>query len=118
MSWLREVSALETTVQEEDDDRRWDSRKKVLKRVRIRRIDNAQEEEVGTLIDLSREGLYFTARSHQYQPGMELRLIFPDAASACSCEVVRTEQLANGHLGIGARILGWQRSASFRPRSD
>jgi len=112
MNWLEEVSALGTAANE--DDRRWDTRRKILKRVRVRHVDTSREDEVGTMIDLSRDGLYFAVRSHQYRVGMEIRLLFPQGTSSCCCEVVRTEPLANGHFGIGVRILEWQPSGSSR----
>jgi len=107
MSWLQNIAVLET--EELEDDRRFDSRKKVLKRIRLRHMDGLRDDEVGTVIDLSRDGLYFTTSSHEHRLGMELLLMFPEAGSECICEVVRTETLPNGLLGVGARILGWQR---------
>ena len=46
-----------------EDDRRDDSRIKVLKQVRISGLDSTQHAELATVVDLTREGLYFTARS-------------------------------------------------------
>ena len=90
-----------------DENRRTNSRAKFLKHIRIRHLDSAHADEVGTMIDLSRDGLYFTTRSNHFQAGMELRVTLPGTGAECSCEVVRIEQLQNGRLGIGARILGW-----------
>lgn len=89
------------------EDRRINARIKCLKSIRIRHLDSSHDEEVGTMTDLSRDGLYFIARSHHYRVGMGLRLSFPKTSSECTCEVVRIEQLPNGRLGVGVRILGW-----------
>ena len=107
MSWLENASAFASTVAGEED-RRSDERTKVLKPMLIRHLNSSPEDKVaGTLVDLSRDGLCFTVRSDEYRIGMELHLTFPDAGSECSCEVVRTELLPNGRIGIGARIIGW-----------
>ncbi len=98
------------------DDRRWNKRNKLLKNVRIQRpTDPSRPEEVGTVINISREGLYFTAQSHDYQIGMELRLIVPDAKTECTCEVMRTERLPGGRAGIGVRVSGWRLMPLRRP---
>ncbi len=88
------------------EERRCNARVKVLKPVRIRQVDSSQEE-AGTITNLSRDGLNFTARSNHYQVGMELRLTLPYTGSECTCEVVRIQQLENGRLAIGVRILSW-----------
>jgi len=88
------------------EDRRFNTRVKVLKPVRIRHVDSSHEE-AGTVTNLSRDGLNFTARSNHYQVGMELRLTLPYAGSECACEVVRIQQLENGRVGVGVRILNW-----------
>ena len=90
-----------------EEDRRSNSRDKFLKHMRIRHLDSSYADEVGTMIDLSRDGLYFTARSKHYEAGMQLRVTLPGSGSECTCEVVRIERLKNGRLGIGVRILGW-----------
>src|SRR5712692_6624313 len=90
-----------------EEDRRTNSRAKFLKHIRIRHVDSSQADEVGTMIDLSRDGLYFTAKSSHYEAGMQLRVTLPGSGSECTCEVVRIERLKNGRLGIGVRILGW-----------
>ena len=88
------------------EDRRCNTRVKVLKPVRIRHVDSSHEE-AGTITNLSRDGLNFTARSNHYQVGMELRLTLPYAGSECTCEVVRIQQLENGRVGVGVRVLRW-----------
>ena len=90
-----------------EDDRRDDSRVKVLKQVRITALDGAPQAELATVVDLTREGLYFTVRSPQFNVGTEVRLAFSDTGSECTCVTVRVEQLPDGRQGIGVRILGW-----------
>jgi hypothetical protein len=90
-----------------DEDRRDDSRVKVLKQVRISDLAGTQFPELATVVDLTREGLYFTTRSSQFTIGTELQLAFPDTGSECSCVTVRVEQLPDGRQGVGVRILGW-----------
>jgi PilZ domain len=92
-----------------EDDRRWNKRNKLLKNVRIYRQNNPScPEKTGTVIDVSREGLYFTVQSNDYQIGMELRLIVPEAKTECMCEVVRIETLPGGRTGIGVRVSSWR----------
>jgi hypothetical protein len=90
------------------EDRRWNERNKLLKNVRILQMDPTRGEEIGTVVDISRDGLYFTAQSAEYQIGMPLRLIVPDAKTACTCEVVRTELLPGGRTGVGVRVFAWE----------
>jgi hypothetical protein len=90
-----------------DEDRRLNSRAKFLKPLRVRRADPGIAESVGTMTDLSREGLYFTTQSSEYQVGMLLQMTLPDTGSECSGEVVRIEPLPRGRSGIGVRILAW-----------
>jgi hypothetical protein len=90
-----------------DDDRRDDNRVKVLKQARITGLDGASWDELATVVDLTREGLYFTVRSSRIGVGTELCLTFPDTGSQCTCVTVRVEQLPDGRQGVGARILGW-----------
>jgi hypothetical protein len=100
-----------------DEDRRSNDRAKFMKPIRIRRQKSSPagsptgagtesgSEELGTMIDLSRDGLYVTARSHVYPLGTQLRLQLPSTGSEWTCEVVRTEVLPNGSLGMGVRII-------------
>lgn len=90
-----------------EDDRRDVSRVKILKQARISDLDGTEYAELATVIDLTREGLYFTVRSPLLKVGTELRLFFPDVGSECTCVAVRIEQLPDGRQGIGVRILGW-----------
>lgn len=87
------------------DDRRGNDRAKFRKNIRISPVD-APEEYVGTMTDLSRDGLYFTVRSRDYAKGMQLRITLPNS-NECLCEVVRIEKLPNEAVGVGLRILNW-----------
>lgn len=89
------------------EDRRCSARVKILKHVRICHLDSSHDEELGTLTNLTRDGLNFIARSDHYQVGMELRLTLPYSGSECTGEVVHVQQLENGRLGVGVRILSW-----------
>ena len=89
------------------EDRRCSTRVKVLNHVRICHLDSSHDGELGTLTNLTRDGLNFIVRSDHYQVGMELRLTLPYSGSECTGEVVHIQQLENGRLGVGVRILSW-----------
>jgi hypothetical protein len=107
MSWLGYDQGVEPSTLTQD--RRGDDRTRILKSIRVRRADAIENEadQAGTLIDFSREGMLVAMPSDDFKVGMELRLIFPESSSECSCEVVRAEKLPNGHMALGLRILGW-----------
>jgi hypothetical protein len=88
-----------------EEDRRSNDRNRFTTLIRIRRQNSSRDEEVGTIIDLSRDGFFFAARSHDYPLGTELLLHIPATGAEWTCEVVRTELLPNGSLGIGVRII-------------
>jgi PilZ domain len=92
-----------------EEDRRWDTRNKVLKNVQMRYRDEAQQErqELVTLVDISRNGLYFTTTTQSYQVGMELYVTLPNTNTECLGEVVRTRKLQSGRIGVGVRVLNW-----------
>ena len=107
-SMMREMSFVETgysTV--EVEDRRIHDRLKLMKTIHITSLDPAEIEETATVVDISREGLYFTVRSHHYRIGAELRVTIPSLDFEGVCRVVRIEELPSGSLGIGSLILGW-----------
>src|SRR5713226_346247 len=89
------------------EDRRCSARVKILKHVRIFHLNSSHNEELGTLTNLTRDGLNFIARSNHYQVGMGLRLTLPYSGSECTGEVVHIQELENGRLGVGVRILSW-----------
>ena len=89
------------------EDRRIHDRLKLLKTVHITCLDPGLTEETGTVVDISREGLYLTVRSRHYQIGMELKVAIPSLGFEGVCKVVRIEELPSGCLGLGGHILGW-----------
>jgi PilZ domain len=90
---------------EAEEDRRSNDRARFINHVRITRQNSSNGEEVGTMIDLSRDGLYFAARSHDYPIGTVLCVNLLSTGAEWLCEVVRTELLPNGSLGVGVRII-------------
>jgi PilZ domain len=90
-----------------EEDRRFNGRNKFLAQVQIRSIDPPHRECVGTMRDLSRDGMYFVVRSHNYAIGARLHLTLPRSGSEWTCEVVRTETLPSGGQGVGVRILAF-----------
>jgi PilZ domain len=91
----------------EEEERRFNGRRQFFSQIQIRQMDPPHRECVGTMRDLSRDGLYFVVRSEGYAIGARLRLILPRSGSEWICEVVRTERLPNGGQGVGVRILGF-----------
>jgi len=88
------------------EDRRYNTRDRLVRDISIQSLDPSQPQLVGTVIDLSRDGLYFTVSS-RFEVGTPLRLRFSSCRSECLCEVVRVESLPQGRFGVGARILSW-----------
>jgi hypothetical protein len=109
MSAFEKALALEPNLEAAvlNEDRRLNDRAKLLKEIGIRLAEAPNAEETGTLIDLSRDGLYFTGSSTDYRVGMEVCLTLAHTGAQCKCEIVRIEQLRQGRFGIGARILAW-----------
>jgi hypothetical protein len=73
-------------------------------------LGDEYKEEVHTLSNRSREGVYFETRSTHYRVGMPISVSTscdsPQRWSAPSFgKVVRIDRLADGHLGIAVRIL-------------
>jgi hypothetical protein len=105
---LRELSyeelAIATAVIE---DRRVHDRLKVIKTIHISSLDSARTQETAMVVDISREGMYFTVRSDHYCIGMEMRVTIPSLGFEGLCRVVRMEDLPGGFFGIGCLVLGW-----------
>jgi hypothetical protein len=101
------VAVVGTEVMEEN--RRWDTRTKIMRNVQIRYCDETRQnrQELVTLVDMSRNGLYFTTPTQNWQVGMELHLALPTTNKECLCEVVHTKLLRSGRLGVGVRVLSW-----------
>jgi hypothetical protein len=89
------------------EDRRIHDRLKLMKTIHISCFDSALAQETATVVDISREGLYFTVRSRHYRVGMEVRVTIPSLEFEGVCKVVRIEELPSGCLGIGSHMLGW-----------
>jgi hypothetical protein len=88
------------------EDRRIQDRLKLMKTIHISGFDPPLTQDTATVVDISREGLYFTVRSHHYRVGMQLRVAIPSLEFEGVCRVVRIEELPSGCLGIGTLILG------------
>ena len=106
-SFDRGVSGISSGSAETEEDRRFNGRNRFLVQIQIRQIDPPHGERLGTMSDLSRDGLYFVVRSHDYAIGTRLQLTLPHSRSEWTCEVVRTERLPHGGQGVGIRILGF-----------
>lgn len=89
------------------EDRRIHDRLTLMKTIHISCLDAGLAEETATVVDISREGLYFTVRSRHYRIGMEVRVTIPSLQFEGICRVVRIEELPSGCLGIGSLMLGW-----------
>jgi hypothetical protein len=103
----RSLSQTSSGSTETEEDRRFNDRNRFLAQIQICQIDPPHSERLGTMRDLSRDGLYFVVRSYDYAIGTRLRLTMPHSKSEWTCEVVRTEKLPHGGQGVGVRILGF-----------
>jgi hypothetical protein len=70
----------------------------------------AELEDVGEVVDFSRDGLYFLTCMPHYSMGMRLIVKFPYGRQVAAPkkflgEVVRLDQRADGTLGIAVRFL-------------
>ena len=101
---FEEVAVAVATVEE---DRRTHDRLKLMKTMHICCLDSALTQDTVTVVDMSREGLYFTARSGRYSLGMEMKVSIPSLGFEAVCRVVRIEELPSGAVGIGGLVLGW-----------
>jgi hypothetical protein len=88
------------------EDRRIHDRLMLMKTIHISCFDSARTQETATVVDISREGLYFTVRLRHYCVGMEMRVTIPSLGFERICRVVRIEELPSGCLGMGSLILG------------
>lgn len=67
-------------------------------------------EEVGQVIDFSRDGMYFTTSMPHYFVGMRLEVTFPYGRKVAVHKrflgaIVRIEKKGNGKSGVGVRFL-------------
>jgi hypothetical protein len=90
-------------------DRRREPRVRVTRPVYVQPADpaNSDFEEVRTMKDFSRSGIYFTTERDFYSQGMQLYVV-----PAVGCfnfeyvgEVVRVDRLADNEYGIAVRVL-------------
>src|ERR1700693_2866605 len=100
---FEEISSAIATV----EDRRTHDRLKLMKTMHISYFDSELTQEIATVVDISRQGLYFTVRSGPYCIGMEMKVTIPSLGFEGVCKVVRIEELPSGDVGIGGLVLGW-----------
>ncbi len=93
-------------------DARRRKRLKVSLPLHIRPFDArfAEIEDVGQVIDFTRDGLYFTTSMPHYSVGMRLMITFPfgDKVSAHRKflgSIVRLEDRGANHVGLAVRFL-------------
>src|SRR5579863_411786 len=75
------------------DDRRTNERLTLMKTIHISCFDSRLPQETATVVDISREGLYITARERHYRVGLEIRATIPSLGFQGVCRVVRIEEL-------------------------
>jgi hypothetical protein len=89
------------------EERRTHDRLKVMKTMHISALGSTIPKETATVVDISRQGIYFTVRSNQVRVGMEMTVTIPSLGFEGMCRVVRIEDLPNGDVGVGGIVLGW-----------
>lgn len=92
-------------------ERRRRLRTKISAPVRVRvNSGTAQQAEVCTTVDASRDGLLFTTAFAEYRPGMDLAVTFPYSGTAGGVQhertavVARVFEMPEGRFGIGIRF--------------
>jgi hypothetical protein len=110
-SWPSVQSSTRTSEKSARDGRRR-KRLKVSLPLHIRPFDArfAEIEDVGQVVDFTRDGLYFTTSMPPYSVGMRVMITFPygDRVSAHRKflgSIVRLEQRGANHVGIAVRFL-------------
>src|ERR1700726_451988 len=78
------------------EDRRTHDRLKLMKTMYISGPESAPNQETATVVDISRQGMYFTVRSSQYRVGMEVKVMIPSLGFEGACRIVRIEELPSG----------------------
>jgi hypothetical protein len=93
-------------------DARTRKRLKVSLPVHVRPFDArfADIEDVGQVVDFTRDGLYFKTKMRHYFVGMRLIVTFPFGEKVSAhrkflASIVRLEQLENNGRGIAVRFL-------------
>jgi len=81
--------------------------------VRVRLLDGklGESDDVGEVLDLNSEGLYFTTSKMHYAPGMKVAVTFPYGDNApvpktVTASVVRVEHRWIGSRGVGVELSG------------
>lgn len=110
-SWPN-VQSSNRASEEPSRDARRRKRLKVSLPLHIRPFDArlAEIEDVGQVIDFTRDGLYFITSMPHYSVGMRVMITFPygDKVSAHRKflgSIVRLEDRATNHVGIAVRFL-------------
>jgi hypothetical protein len=92
-------------------ERRRRLRTKISAPVRVRmNSGTAQQAEVCTTVDASRDGVLFTTAFSGYKPGMDLAITFPYSGTAGGVQhertavVARVFEMPEGRFGIGIRF--------------
>src|ERR1700735_583962 len=92
-------------------ERRRRKRAKISAQVHVRAVDSPEPfEEVCKSIDVSRDGLLFTAARGGYWKGQILDVIFPYSAAAAAfnsaqrAEVVRVAEHGSGQYGVAVQF--------------
>lgn len=126
------VSVLESeipTAQAKQTERRGSRRCKITQLMRIRPSDPEREhfDDIRGTMSMSRTGVYFQSSETAYEIGMRLFVTMPYTKEPTAmhreylAEVVRRDELPNGLMGIGFKILmemGFQGGYSFEGRSQ
>ena len=94
-------------------ERRNSRRAKILQWVRVRPSDPEDDDfdEVRATVSVSRKGLYFTTWCSSYYTGMRLFVTYPYSPDPSAMngeyigQVVRTEVLGGGLLGVGVQLV-------------
>jgi PilZ domain len=102
------------SVRPENVERRDKKRSKLKVPIRLRPSDPEQEQQFDQILktlNTSRNGLYLTAERSCYREGMRLFITFPYSATMPSLhseyigQVVRLDQLEDGHHGVAIQLL-------------
>lgn len=115
------------SAEQRGTERRRRLRTKISAPVRVRmNSGSAQQAEVCTTVDASRDGLLFTTAFAGYRPGMDLAITFPYSGTAGGVQhertavVARVFEMPEGRFGIGIRFYNGKHaedSASDEPRT-
>ncbi len=128
----RSVGVLESeipTAQAKQTERRSSRRCKITQLMRIRPSDPERDhfDDIRGTMSMSRTGVYFQSSETAYEIGMRLFVTMPYSKEPTAmhreylAEVVRRDELPNGLMGIGFKILmemGFQGGYSFEGRSQ